>query len=106
MSKQLTEKLLLWQKARERVEALLYEGPLPNFNITHTLEKFGSITLNPNNAFGGYTNENGLVLIQDAILDLLEVEKRKFVPLKIEEARLKTMATILEEPDNVPHLVN
>ena len=106
MSQQLTEKLLLWQKARDRVEALLYEGPLPNFNITHTLEKFGSVTLNPGIAFGGYTNENGLILIQDAIIDLLEAEQRKFVPLKIEEARQKTMLTILEEPDNVAHLEN
>jgi hypothetical protein len=106
MSKQLTEKLLLWIKAREGVERLLYEGPLPNLNITHELEKFGSVTLNPSVAFGNYTQENGLVLIQDRILDVIGSEQEKLVPLKIEEARQKTLLDILEDETSVPHLAN
>jgi hypothetical protein len=106
MSKRLTEKLLLWIQAREGVERLLYEGPLPNFNITHELEKFGSVTLNPSTAFSNYTSENGLVLIQDRILEIIGSEQAKLVPLKIEEARQTTLLDILEDPTSVPHLAN
>jgi hypothetical protein len=106
MSKQLTEKLLLWIEARNGVEKLLYEGPLLNAVVEHNLEKIGTVLLNPSVAFANYTEENGLILIQDRIMELIGVEEKKLVPLKIEEARQKTMLSILEDPENVPHLQN
>jgi hypothetical protein len=106
MSKQLTEKLLLWIQARNGIEKQLYEGPLLNGVLSQELEKFGTVLLNPSISFANYSEEKGLIPIQDAIIDLLEAEQRKLVPLKIEEARQKTMLSILEDPTNVPHLIN
>jgi hypothetical protein len=39
-------------------------------------------------------------------MELIGAEEEKLVPLKIEEARQKTMLSILEDPANVPHLQN
>ena len=105
MSERLTKKLLLWLKAREGVEALLYEGPLPNQNITHNLDKFGTITLNPSTAFAGY-DSNGLIYIQDNITDLIAQKQADLVPLKIEKARYEALLSVMEDESNVPHLAN
>lgn len=107
MSEALTKKLLLWLRARNAIEALLYDGPLPNQNVTHVLEKYGSVTLNPSVAFAGYSSTTtGLVYIQDIITDTIAKQKADLVPLQIEQARYAGLLTVLEDPANVPHLEN
>jgi hypothetical protein len=105
MSERLTKKLLLWLRARVAVEALLYEGPLPNLSILHRLEKFGSVRLNPSTAFARYNN-NGLIYIQDHITELIAQKQADLVPLKIEKARYDALLSIMEDESNVPHLAN
>lgn len=90
MSDQLTTKLLLWQFARTSIENILYET-LPS-NLTGQL--------------GGYIQEGGIITAQDAIFDLIVLNEKKIIPLRVEKAKSDTLLTTLEIAENIEHLFN
>lgn len=98
MSDRLATRVLCWELARNAIEGILYDT-LPNISYT-----VNGVTKNPAVAFDSYTT-GGMILAQDAIVDLIATKESDKTALQIQLTEQETLLTVLETTENVGHLI-